>query len=215
MKTIIPNSVAPKNLTTDVACTDEELLHDFRVSGNRESFAALVKRYERELYSYLRRYLGDAELAEDSFQLTFLQVYLKAQQFEEGRKVKPWLYAVATNQAIDAQRRNRRHKMTSLDRPFSSGENDDLGNLLEMLVSHELGPAVQVSEFERREWMDQTISELPEGLREVVTLVYFQEMKYREAAEVLKIPVGTVKSRLHAAVARLSDAWKHRIADLV
>ena len=46
-------------------------------------------------------------------------------------------------------------------------------------------------------------------------LVYFQDMKYREAADVLKIPVGTVKSRLHAAVAKLSDAWKHRIADLV
>ena len=79
-------------------------------------FAELVRRYERELYSYLRRYLGDAEMAEDAFQAAFLQVHLKCQQFEAGRSVRPWLYTIATNQAIDAQRRSRRHRMVSLDR---------------------------------------------------------------------------------------------------
>ena len=76
----------------------------------------LVHRYERELYSYLRRYLGDAAMAEDAFQGTFLQIHLKCGQFEPGRKFRPWLYTIATNQAIDAQRRNKRHRMVSLDR---------------------------------------------------------------------------------------------------
>src|ERR1051326_6570522 len=72
--------------------TDEELLLAHRLHGRREAFEMLVHRYEREIYSYLRRYLSDATLAEDVFQATFLQLHLKADQFEEGRKVRPWLY---------------------------------------------------------------------------------------------------------------------------
>ena len=95
--------------------TDEELFLRFRDTGDRSVFETLVHRYERELFSYLRRYLGDSELAADTFQGTFLQIFLKRDQFEAGRKFRPWLYAVATNQAIDAQRRNRRHRLVSLD----------------------------------------------------------------------------------------------------
>ena len=91
--------------------SDEELLLEYRSMGDRRAFDELVHRYERELYNYLRQYLGDAQMAEDTFQTTFLQVHLKCDRFEEGRKLKPWLYTVATNQAIDAQRRNRRHRL--------------------------------------------------------------------------------------------------------
>ncbi len=95
--------------------TDEQLLLRYRQTGDRELFAQLVYRYERELYSYLRRYLGEAEMAEDAFQAAFLQVHLKCDQFQIGRRFRPWLYTIATNQAIDARRRNRRHRMLSLD----------------------------------------------------------------------------------------------------
>src|SRR6187397_2007196 len=96
--------------------TDEELMLAYRDRGDRDAFDQLVHRYERELYSYLRRFLGDAAAAEDAFQATFLQVHLKCDQFESDRKVRPWLYTIATNQAIDLQRRIKRHKMVSLDR---------------------------------------------------------------------------------------------------
>ena len=201
-----------KSVQLETAQSDEQLLLDYRDTGNREYFAALVRRYERELYGYLRRYLGDAEMAEDAFQATFLQVHLKCQHFEPGRKLKPWLYAVATNQAIDAQRRNRRHKMVSLDRG-GSGEQAEVGKLLDTLLSEEPSPTVQLSEFEKREWMDESIAKLPEGLRDAISLVYFQEMKYREAAEVLGIPVGTVKSRLHAAIAKLNESYPQTFAE--
>ncbi|MFO0882795.1 MAG: RNA polymerase sigma factor [Pirellulales bacterium] len=201
-----------KSVQLETAQSDEQLLLDYRDTGNREYFAALVRRYERELYGYLRRYLGDAEMAEDAFQATFLQVHLKCQHFEPGRKLKPWLYAVATNQAIDAQRRNRRHKMVSLDRG-GSGDQAEVGKLLDTLLSEEPSPTVQLSEFEKREWMDESIAKLPEGLRDAISLVYFQEMKYREAAEVLGIPVGTVKSRLHAAIAKLNESYRQTFAE--
>jgi len=185
--------------------TDEELLLGYRQCGNSRAFAELVRRYERELYSYLRRYLNHAEMAEDVFQQTFLQVHLKCDQYEEGRKVRPWLYTVATNLAIDAQRRNRRHRMASLDRRMGTEADTETGSLVEMLVHDEAGPAQNLESAENRQAVRQAIERLPEQLRQVVLLVYYQGLKYREAAGVLSIPVGTVKSRLHAAMQKLNE----------
>ncbi|MBL9122858.1 MAG: sigma-70 family RNA polymerase sigma factor [Planctomycetaceae bacterium] len=190
------------------AATDEELIAIYKRSGERRAFDELVHRYERELYSYLRRYLGDATLAEDAFQTTFLQVHLKCDQFEEGRKFRPWLYTIATNQAIDTQRRNKRHKLVSLDRRQGRDGGDDLGALLDLLTTKESGPAGEVESTERANWIRRAVSELPETLRAAVTLIYYQGMRYREAADVLGIPVGTVKSRLHTAVLKLNEAWR-------
>jgi RNA polymerase sigma-70 factor (ECF subfamily) len=185
--------------------TDEELLLLYRDCGDRAAFETLVRRYERELYHYLRRYLGDEQLAEDAFQLTFLQVYLKSDQFERGRKFRPWLYAIATNQATDMQRRNRRHRMVSLDRPTEDQTQAEHTCLAQMVEGAERTPAACTESSEQAEQVRALVDRLPEPLRRVVLLVYFQGLKYREAAEVLDIPVGTVKSRLHTAMAKLSQ----------
>jgi RNA polymerase sigma-70 factor (ECF subfamily) len=187
--------------------TDEQLLLQYRQSGEQGLFTRLVERYERELYSYLRRYLGDAAMAEDAFQQAFLQVHLKCDKFEEGRKFRPWLYTIATNQAIDAQRRNKRHKAVSLDRTGRNQNHDEIGSLLDLMQSGEDGPVSQLETAERRQWVQEALEALPEQLRGALHLVYYQGLKYREAADVLDIPVGTVKSRLHAAILKLNEAW--------
>jgi RNA polymerase sigma-70 factor (ECF subfamily) len=187
--------------------TDEQLIAQYRQTGNRELFAELVYRYERELYNYLRRYLNDAELAEDAFQATFLQVHLKCDQFDEGRRFRPWLYAVATNQAIDARRKVMRHRMISLDQTGSSAEGDEVSRLVNLLESHEEAPLKRVERRENSELVRGTLESLPESMYAVIQLVYYQGLKYREAAEILDIPVGTVKSRLHSAIAKLTEAW--------
>ena len=186
--------------------SDEELLLGYRREGEEELFAALVHRYEGELYNYLRRYLGDATMAEDAFQSTFLQVHLKCDKFEKGRKVRPWLYTIATNQAIDAQRRNRRHRLISLDR-HNRSDARELGTLMDLLAGDEKSPIATLEEEERRAWAQEAVSQLPDTLRNSVILVYFQGLKYREAAEALGVPVGTVKSRLHSAILKLNQAW--------
>ncbi len=188
----------------ELPVTDEQLLLRYRQTGDRELFAQLVYRYERELYTYLRRYLGDSEMAEDAFQATFLQVHLKCDQFQQGRRVRPWLYTIATNQAIDAKRRNKRHALVSLDQ-MTQSDNSEVGRLVSLLESNELNPADTVQTGERDRIIRETLDQLPESMHAVVHLVYYKGMKYREAAEVLEVPVGTVKSRLHAAIARLTD----------
>ncbi len=202
--------MTPSQLTS---FTDEQLLLGYRDENGqdrREWFAELVHRYERELFNYLRRYLGDADQADDAFQATFLQVHLKRDQFESGRTFRPWLYTLATHQAIDLQRRNKRHRMLSLDRQTTTtGENQE-GKLLDLLASNEPNPAVQFTADQRRVWLSETIAAMPAGFREALELVYFQDLKYREAADVLNVPVGTIKSRVHSAVNRLTAAWNEQ-----
>ncbi len=200
-----PKRPRPAGLARRIAWTDERLLVAYRDRGDREAFEELVRRYERELYGYLRNYLGDAELAKDAFQQTFLQVHLKCDQFEKERKLRPWLYAVATNQAIDLGRRNRRHRMASLDRRMGQDEESEAGAFVELFDSPQPGPAEESQASEVRYDVRGAVDGLPEQTRQVVLLVYFQGLKYREAADVLSIPVGTVKSRLHAALQKLGE----------
>ena len=204
----VVSSSAKNGAPVDLAgMTDEELLLEYRMTGGSACFETLVKRYERELYNYLRRFLNNQVLAEDAFQATFMQVHLKCHLFDDQRKVRPWLYTVATNQAIDIQRRNRRHKLVSLDRPYRVQHNE-LGTLVDVLSGKEGEPVSGLEQGERKEWIRQAVAALPEQLRSAVKLVYFRGMKYREAADELAVPVGTVKSRLHSAVKRLGKAWE-------
>src|SRR5262249_49967049 len=158
-----------------------------------EAFGALVRRYERELYGYLRRYLGDASLAEDVFQNTFLQLYLKSGQYEPGRPVRPWLYTIATHQAIDAMRRTGRHQAVSLDETRTEPGEGEVAGLLDLLESRGPSPVEAATAEERREQVRAGVERLPDFLRQVLILAYYQGLKYREIAEALGIPVGTVK----------------------
>ncbi|MDR3623267.1 MAG: sigma-70 family RNA polymerase sigma factor [Paludisphaera borealis] len=169
-------------------------------------FNELVHRYERELFRYLARYLGDPSLAEDVFQNTFLQIHLKRGLYEDGRPFRPWLYAIATHQAVDTLRKVGRHPTVSLDQRLAPAQADsESGSLLDMLVNDDSGPLADLQEQERQQWVRDSIERLPDSLRQTLILAYHQDLKYREIADILKIPVGTVKSRLHAALAKLQQ----------
>jgi RNA polymerase sigma-70 factor, ECF subfamily len=187
-------------------CSDEELLARFR-KGRKDAFAVLLRRYEQELYGYLRRYVGDANLAEDVFQNTFLQLYVKIKSYQAGRPVRPWLYTIATHQAIDALRRHGRHQAVSLHQMRDDGNCAESEDLAGILHGKDVDPLDAVQCEERRLAVRAAVDELPEFLRQVVLLGYYQGMKYQEIADVLGIPLGTVKSRLHTALKRLQEAW--------
>jgi RNA polymerase sigma-70 factor (ECF subfamily) len=187
--------------------TDEQLLVHYRETGRRDYFATLVRRYERELYSYLKRFLGNSEMAEDAFQATFLQVHLKVQQFAGDRRFRPWLYAIATNQAIDAKRHSQRQRTVSLDSLFRGHDHEHERGPADWMVSAEPTPGARTDSGEREEFVRRALGQLSGQMRMVIQLVYYQGLKYREAAEIMAVPVGTVKSRLHAAIARLTEYW--------
>ncbi len=184
--------------------SDEELMSQFCATHEDAFLEQLINRYEYDLYHYLKRFLGDSQLAEDVFQATFLQIYLKSSQFDVGRKFRPWLYMVATNQAIDMQRRNKRHRGISLEKNITTANTELDGiSLLEILPGKEKSPEELLQKEERAEQIQNYINSLSPPLRQVILLIYYEGIKYREVAEILNIPVGTVKSRLHTAMKKL------------
>jgi RNA polymerase sigma-70 factor (ECF subfamily) len=185
--------------------SDEELFREYRTSGCQESFARLVRRHEQGLCRYLSRYLRSRELAEDVCQRTFLQVYLKQDAFQEGRRLRPWIYRIATNQAIDALRRARRHRAVSLN--YTSHETPGNGGLIDDVAARVPSPITSLVRREDSTWSRRAVAGLPQRLRRVVELVFFQGLTYREASESLTLPLGTIKSRMSAALRQLREAW--------
>ena len=189
-----------------IRMTDEQLLLSYRETGNQAQFAELVARYREPLMYFLKRRIGNTSIAEDVLQATFMQLHIKCEQFQEGRQVKPWLYRIAINQAIDSNRRNRRHEMTSLNQ--SGNEQDGQRcELVDLVRGDGPQPAEVLQKLERSESVREAVSKLPLQLQTIVSLVFFQGLKYREAAEALSIPIGTLKSRMHTALIQLRSAW--------
>ena len=110
------------------------------------------------------------------------------------------------NQAIDSKRRNRRHEVVSLNQSTSSMDGQSC-ELVEMIRGENPLPEETLQVNEQRHSVRQAVDSLPQSLQTIVSLVFFQGLKYREAAETLSIPVGTLKSRMHSALLQLRSEW--------
>jgi RNA polymerase sigma-70 factor (ECF subfamily) len=185
--------------------SDETLLADY-LGGDREAFAALVERYRGELHGFLARFLGSNAAADDVFQETFLQVHLAASTFDRDRAFKPWLFTIAANKARDWHRRQKRRRAASLDAPV--GSDADGARMVDLMEADAEAPEAAMESAETRDRVKGVVDGMPALYREVLQLNYFQKMSYQQISEVLGVPLGTVKSRLHAAVATFADAWK-------
>ncbi len=185
--------------------TDEFLLEAY-VAGERRAFANLIGRYRNQLLHFLTRFLGSRTAAEDVFQETFLQVHLSAHTFDPTRRFKPWLYAIAANKARDYHRKYSRRPVVSFSAPM---EGDAEGRPYVDLLDADLpSPQAPILDAERSRLVKAVVDGLPPHLREILLLGYFQRMSYNQIAETLQIPLGTVKSRLHTAVAVFAKTWK-------
>jgi len=186
--------------------TDEQLLSAYR-EGNKPSFAELVSRYQRELFHFLVRFLGDRAAAEDVFQETFLQVHQSADQFDASRRFRPWLFTIAANKARDLIRSQARRPTNPLQASINPGD-DDSGEFLDLMSSVDQFPGEPMQKAELQQSVLKTVMGMPEHLREILLLSYFHQFPYKQISDILEIPLGTVKSRLHAAVAHFADRWK-------
>jgi RNA polymerase sigma-70 factor, ECF subfamily len=200
--------MATLDRATNVAAepTDEQLLLSYR-QGNRASFATLVSRYQRELFHFLVRFLGDRAAAEDVFQEAFLQVHQSAEQFDSSRRFRPWLFTIAANKARDLMRSNARRPTNPLQASINPGD-DDSGEFIDLMSSVNSFPEASMEKAELQQLVQKTVLAMPQHLREILLLSYFHQFPYKQISDILEIPLGTVKSRLHAAVAHFADRWK-------
>lgn len=186
--------------------TDEQLLSSYR-EGDKAAFAQLVQRYQRELFHFLVRFLGDRAAADDVFQETFLQVHQSADQFDPSRRFRPWLFTIAANKARDLIRSQARRPTNPLQASINPGD-DESGEFMDLMQSTQAFPDEPMQREELQQSVQRTVMSMPEHLREILLLSYFHQFPYKQISDILEIPLGTVKSRLHAAVAHFADRWR-------
>ncbi|MBE0536820.1 MAG: sigma-70 family RNA polymerase sigma factor [Phycisphaerae bacterium] len=185
--------------------TDAELLKRYR-EGDERAFREIVERYKNSLYSFLRRFLNRQDLVEDVFQETFLQLFASRDSFDVDRPLRPWLFTIAANKAKDALRKMQRHSSMSLGAIADSGD-VSVDDVVNILASYKVTPSDEVTKDETARRVRQIIAEMPENLRGILILAYFEQFSYKHMAEILSIPIGTVKSRLHTAVMHFTKKW--------
>ena len=184
--------------------TDEDLLLEYRCTGIREAFEELVHRYERELYSYLYHYLGNATNAEDVFQKTFLAVLKGCDKFDTSREFRPWLYTIATNEAINFQRKAKQFRVIS-----QVEDDSDAYSIADNVVGNEPEPFEEPMDREIAGKIREAVEQLPKQLKQAVYMVYFQGLTYREAADAVGIHFTTLSQRLQHAVNKLNFLLKN------
>ena len=171
--------------------------------GDRQAFGRLVDEYKDKIYSYVSRMLGDPYEAEDVTQEAFVRAYRSLPRFRGASSFHTWLYRIASNLAIDVVRRRKRNDVSafSLDEPL---ESDD-GEYEREIADDTGGPAYATGTRETQVAVRRAIMYLPEKLRDVMILYELQGETYEDIAEILDVPLGTVKSRLFNARNQLKD----------
>ena len=189
--------------------TDAELLVSF-AAGDQAAFSIIVTRYKDGLYAFLKKFLNRQDLIEDVFQETFLQLFTSRESFDPARPLRPWLFTIAANKAKDALRKQQRTAAISIGAIANSDEMS-FDDALNTITSDNVVPYDNLERDEISVLVRGVIADIPENLREILILAYFNKFSYKQMSQILSIPIGTVKSRLHTAVARFAKDWKASI----
>ena len=198
------NQSGTKPVTDKVS--DSELLQRYR-QGDEQAFREIVSRYKNSLYAFLRRFVNHEDVVEDVFQETFLQLYISQDSFDINRPLRPWLFTIAANKAKDALRKMQRQSSMGMGAIADAGD-FSVDEVVNILTSYETTPIDEVSAEETATRVRQVVAEMPDNLRGILVLAYFEQFSYKHMAQILSIPIGTVKSRLHTAVVHFMKKWK-------
>ena len=191
--------------------SDEVLISRCR-RGDERSFDILFDRYKARIYTFIVRFVRDEKVAEDIFQETFIRVFRKARHFRHEAKFSTWLYTIAANLCKDELKKRKRRESVSLDAP-AGGEKWEgrAWPRVEALSDSSNGPRVEAEKRELGRVLLLALDELPRGARLVVELHVMHGLRYREGAEILGCPVGTVQSRTHNALQLLRKKVRRKL----
>ncbi len=180
--------------------TDDAQLIDQTLQGQTEAFGQLVLKYQDRLFNTVFHVVGHAEDARDIVQETLVQAFLKLESFEHRSAFYTWLYRIAFNVAV-AQRRRRRGAVSMDHMPDA--------NPISPAVE---GPAERLDRKERCGQVRQAIAQLPPEYRTVLVLREIDGCDYETIAEILDLPIGTVRSRLHRGRLQLRETLRAVLA---
>ena len=184
--------------------SDEALMIRVK-AGDNDALAVLVRRYERPLFNFACKMLGNRSDAEDVFQETFLRVHLHGNRFWGNAPFRPWLYRIATNLCKDRLRYRKRRPEVPVT---SLRQDEDWPDPVDQWPATSQRPDEAALARERGEIMERALADLSVKHRAVFLMAHQEGLSYAEIAKALWIPVGTVKSRMNKAVNQLLAAME-------
>ncbi|MDM7915299.1 MAG: sigma-70 family RNA polymerase sigma factor [Candidatus Eisenbacteria bacterium] len=171
------------------------------VRGSEAAFAALVQRYQNRIINLVSRFIGDRDRAQEIAQETFLRVFIHRERYRPSGKFSTWLYTIAMNLAKnEIRRRVRARGVVSLDKLLEA-----TGDSGAFVADPGPGPERLYRRRDVEAKVAAAVANLPKKFREVIVLRDIQQLSYEEIAEVLKIPGGTVRSRINRARMALKE----------
>ena len=177
---------------------DEQLIADY-LKGDEESLEILIKRYLKPIYSFVYRYTGSGQDAEDITQEVFVKVWRNLKKFDQQRSFKTWIFAIAKNTSIDLLKKRKAI-------PFSEFENEAGENVItETLADPSPLPNKLVESMDMAQMLTTAMYKLSSKYRMVLFLRYNDHFTFREIAESLQEPLHTVKSRHRRAIILLKE----------
>ncbi|NOQ98400.1 MAG: sigma-70 family RNA polymerase sigma factor [Calditrichae bacterium] len=186
-----------KRINTGTLPTDEELIARFQ-DGDTYAFDQLVRRYKDPLLNFIFRFIGDLNESEDLVQDTFYRVYKNKHYYKEVAKFSTWIYTIAGNLAKTELRKRKRRRIFSIHK--------DMPNEKEFeLPDPKRDPEQEVNSTITENHIHKAIGKLPPKFRQVIILRDVQGFSYEEISSTIKVPLGTVKSRVNRARLRLQD----------
>jgi RNA polymerase sigma-70 factor (ECF subfamily) len=174
------------------------------ISGDAAAWEEIVQRYHRRIYNVCYRFAGDAENAQDLTQEVFIKMYRTLNTYDSGKGAfMTWVTTITRNLLVDHFRKSKGDRVTdSLD--STTSEHEDAQPLSERIADRAPPPDASVQSRETREMVHSALQKLSPELREAVILRDLQDMDYREIATALRVPEGTVKSRINRGRAELA-----------
>ncbi len=174
------------------------------ISGDAAAWQEIVQRYHRRIYNICYRFAGSADDAQDLTQEVFIKMYRTLSSYDVERGAfMTWITTITRNLLVDHFRKSKQDRITdSLD--ATPSEHEDSMPLVEQIQDKSLPPDSRVQSRETGETVHRALQKLSPDLREAVILRDLQDLDYREIATVLKVPEGTVKSRINRGRAELA-----------
>jgi RNA polymerase sigma-70 factor (ECF subfamily) len=172
--------------------------------GDHSAFEDVVSFYQNKVYQICFRMIGNAHEAEDLSQEAFIRAFVNIQSFDDRRKFSTWLYRIATNLTIDRIRKKKPDYY--LDAKVKGTDGLDMYSQLSM---EQPLPEEEVESLELQSYIQKEILMLPPKYRSVIVLRYFDELSLLEIGEILNIPIGTVKTRIHRGREALRKRLRH------
>lgn len=160
--------------------------------GNHEAFGEIIEQYQGQIYQHCYRMLGNHHDAQELTQEAFLKAYSNIHTFKRDRQFAPWLYRIASNLCIDYLRKKK--PLTILDQEIKGTEDITLTDQVESSFD---SPEEAYEQLEEKQTIEDFLLTLPPKYRSVIVLKYIQDFSLQEIADVLDLPIGTVKTHLY------------------